>query len=203
MSGEGIGRLHSDDLVWTRGAVLQAGDRVRLGSRLGFVGFRNDDGAPMRLGNNLTQPVFICGRALPTGGVCGGSDGKGRACRSCLRFLAEHRGSLVEGGRTPLSVHVEFDEAAQPSASQVGADAAGSGERGAASGGHGGRTAGAAGRRGLVRRRRIGMPCTWPASSSAHTRSVACTLRLGTAAPSTMVTAWRCRMTAWSCTGAH
>ena len=34
VSGEGLGRLHSDDLVWTRGAALQTGDRVRLGGRL-------------------------------------------------------------------------------------------------------------------------------------------------------------------------
>lgn len=132
VSGEGLRRLHSDDLVWTRGAALQAGDRVRLGKRLGFVGFRNDDGAPMRLGNNLTQPVFICGRALPTGGVCGGSDGKGRACRACLRFLVEHRGRLIEGERTPLSVHVDFDEAAQPPAASTASDA---GEQAATSAG--------------------------------------------------------------------
>ena len=125
MSGEGIGRLHSDDLVWTRGAVLQAGDRVRLGSRLGFVGF-DDDGAPMRLGS-LTQPSSS-GRALPTGGVCGGSDGKGRVSL-VLAISGRAPRQLVEAD-VHLSLCVEFDERRPRLSSGGGRSRASSGERG-------------------------------------------------------------------------
>lgn len=111
LSGEAIGRLPSDDVVWTLGATtLRPGDRVRHvhSRRLGYVGFKNGDGATVRLAAELRHVRFVCGRVV-AGAVCGGADGKGSSCRACRRFLAENR-QLADGARTALSVHVEYDD---------------------------------------------------------------------------------------------
>ena len=91
---------------------------MRHHGRLGFVGFKNDEGAPMRLGKALDEPYFVCGRVV-SDRVCGGDDGMARPCRHCHSFKLEHRQALLEADTTARAVHVEFDGADDGSKRQL------------------------------------------------------------------------------------
>lgn len=83
--------------------------RVVATSRLGTVGYHNDERALMQLSADRRRPKFICGRNV-AGKQCGGKDGKGGACSACKRFGEEHPG-LLDGARTPHIHHIVLDAA--------------------------------------------------------------------------------------------
>lgn len=103
VESDAIAHVPPEDLVWTLGAELRAGDRVRHGDRMGFIGWHNDEGALVHVGK--AEARLYCGRSL-TSGTCGGTLGEGMPCASCVRLLRE-----VDSGTT-LNLrlhHVEFD----------------------------------------------------------------------------------------------
>lgn len=86
MEGEALAPLPPEELVWTLGADLKPGDRVRCNGRMGWVGWHNDEGALVELGK--AEPRLYCGRSLRRS-VCGKGRGEGTPCASCCRLMEE------------------------------------------------------------------------------------------------------------------
>ena len=114
--GESLASVAAEDLEWSLGSHLSSGDRVRCGGRLGFIGWKNDEGARTflgRSGEGGAAARLYCGRNH-TRGRCGGSDGagpgngSGRPCDACQRLMAE---VTEEVGSSPnwRMHHVEYD----------------------------------------------------------------------------------------------
>ena len=109
MEADSFAQVDPEDLIWSLGAELQPGDRVRCCGRLGFIGWHNDDGALVHLGK--AEPRLYCGRSLPRG-VCGGVTGAGRPCDSCVRLMQEMETQAIGGSPLDLNLklnHVEYD----------------------------------------------------------------------------------------------
>ena len=114
MDAATLAKTPAADLVWTRGAPLTSGDRVRHRGRLGYVGFKNDESATLSLGKaDGAARRFCCGRERDLGGggsngKCGGLDGSGPLCQSCRRFNEENA-PLLDAHANPRLHHIELD----------------------------------------------------------------------------------------------
>ena len=100
-----------EDLVWSLGANLDEGDRVRRDGRFGTVGFRNEDRVRVLPGS--TEQSFrryFCGRNH-AGGICGGEkrDGSSPPCHACRRFVEENLPMLTNRAANTRLVNVEYD----------------------------------------------------------------------------------------------